>query len=290
MNREIDTKILVCCHKPSVTPESALYYPIHVGRARAGKSIGLPGDDTGDNISDKNESYCELTGMYWAWKNLKDVSIVGLCHYRRYFDFHRQCKWPFHGVIFPSTDFNTIDFSIPDRIIKAVESGSVVMAKPLYYHSNIYEDYAICHHSDDFHILEEVFMESQPEAYIKAFKRVMFFGNKQCPYNMFIMNRGNFNSYSSWLFELLEKVEKRIDISHFNPHQKRIFGFMAERLLNVYVEAEGLKIIHKPIIAIDSQREKKSHIANRSIYCISFGLRWMFERYLKLKLLLFNTH
>ena len=48
-----------------------------------------------DSISNKNDSYCELTGMYWALKNLKNVDVIGLCHYRRYFDFHKQCKWPY---------------------------------------------------------------------------------------------------------------------------------------------------------------------------------------------------
>ena len=64
-------------------PEDSVYMPIHVGRE--GKAdIGYTGDHTGDNISSKNANYCELTGLYWAWKNL-DADYIGLVHYRRYF-------------------------------------------------------------------------------------------------------------------------------------------------------------------------------------------------------------
>jgi hypothetical protein len=55
---------------------------------------------------------------------------------------------------------------------------------------------------------------------------------------MFLMNWNDFDRYCSWLFELLEKVERTIDITHYNPVQKRIFGYMAERLFNVWLYAE----------------------------------------------------
>ena len=92
MERKPNVKILVCCHKQDVCATEPPYFPIQVGKAISQVDLGIQGDDTGDNISHKNASYCELTGMYWAWKNLKDVDVIGLCHYRRYFDFYGQCK------------------------------------------------------------------------------------------------------------------------------------------------------------------------------------------------------
>ena len=79
----MDIKILVATHKQYWMPEDKIYLPIHVGRVEKA-DLGYLGDDTGDNISAKNANYCELTGLYWAWKNLK-CDYIGLCHYRRYF-------------------------------------------------------------------------------------------------------------------------------------------------------------------------------------------------------------
>ena len=76
-------KILVACHKKTKTPFESVYLPIQVGAA-GNDPIGFARDDNGDNISDKNPMYCELTGLYWAWKNLS-CDYLGLVHYRRYF-------------------------------------------------------------------------------------------------------------------------------------------------------------------------------------------------------------
>ena len=76
-------KILVAAHKKYWMPSDEMYLPIQVGHAIADVNIGYQPDDTGENISAKNANYCELTGIYWAWKNL-DADYIGLVHYRRY--------------------------------------------------------------------------------------------------------------------------------------------------------------------------------------------------------------
>ena len=78
-------KILVCAHKDTFVKNDKLYIPIQVGKETSNCSLNFQGDNEGDNISKRNESYCELTAHYWAWKNLKEFDIIGLCHYRRYF-------------------------------------------------------------------------------------------------------------------------------------------------------------------------------------------------------------
>ena len=82
----MDIKILIAMHKPYWTPEDDVYLPLQVGSALHPHFLPVT-DDSGDNISAKNPGYCEMTGLYWAWKNLK-ADYVGLCHYRRYFGHH----------------------------------------------------------------------------------------------------------------------------------------------------------------------------------------------------------
>ena len=86
INNEIN--ILVATHKPDKVYQDSIYTPIHVGKSLSRfkeEMKNIIGDDTGDNISTKNPYYCELTAIYWAWKNLPNTRIKGLCHYRRYF-------------------------------------------------------------------------------------------------------------------------------------------------------------------------------------------------------------
>ena len=76
--------ILIATHKKYTMPKDAMYLPIYVGKEIS--SIALPycTDNTGEHISEKNPYYCELTALYWAWKNLKS-DYIGMVHYRRYF-------------------------------------------------------------------------------------------------------------------------------------------------------------------------------------------------------------
>ena len=62
------------------------------------KLIGYQPDNIGDNISSKNPSFCELTGLYWAWKNL-DNEYLGLAHYRRHFKGSKKSKDKFDNEI-----------------------------------------------------------------------------------------------------------------------------------------------------------------------------------------------
>ena len=81
-------KIIVASHKPYEMPSDPIYLPLHVGAAGK-ESIGYERDDSGENISDLNPNFCELTGLYWAWKQLKE-DYIGLVHYRRLFAMKGQ--------------------------------------------------------------------------------------------------------------------------------------------------------------------------------------------------------
>ena len=244
------------------------YLPIHVGKALSDIELGggnIATDDTGDNISVKNGSYCELTGMYWAWKNLKDTDIIGLCHYRRYFDFHGLCRKCVPFDEFPTSDFANIDISVPDKIIESLHSGQAIIAEPFYDKYNLATTYCTTHISEDLRTMQNVIKETQPEKFIRAFDAVMYRSNKLSHYNMFIMTWGDFDKYCRWLFPLLAEIENRTDISNYNPTQRRIFGYMAERLFNVYLYAEKFSKIYKPVIKITEKPKNLSrHIFIRN--------------------------
>ena len=65
-------------------PEDGLYLPVQVGAAINERIDGFAHDDEGDSISEKNPRYCELTALWWGWRNLT-CDWLGLVHYRRYF-------------------------------------------------------------------------------------------------------------------------------------------------------------------------------------------------------------
>lgn len=246
----LKVKILVCCHKPDVVASRPPYMPIYVGAANSKCSLDMQRDDDGENISAKNASFCELTGLYWAWKNLKEFDIIGLCHYRRYFDFHNQSRRFLRYDVVKTKDFDNLDLSVPDSILKKVVNGAVVVAKPNKYPYSLACDYSCEHVSDDYNVLKQTVKELKSENDYLAFINVMERNNALSHYNMMLMNADNFNTYCEWLFTILENVETRIDISNYNPVQKRIFGYMAERLFNVWIEANKLKKITVPIIKI----------------------------------------
>lgn len=265
--KNIKTKVLVCCHKKDIFATENPYFPIQVGKETSKIDLGIQGDNTGENISNKNYCYCELTGLYWAWKNLNDVDIIGLCHYRRYFDFHNQCEAIKPHTSFSTSDFQKIDLSIPNEVLNKVANGFIVMTRPKSYRYNLMADYCICHISDDFRVLSQTIKETQPKDIQNAFFQVFYQKNMLRPCNMFLMNKSEFDEYCSWLFNLLENVEKKVDISNYSSSQKRIFGYMAERLLNVWVVSRKIPIISKPVIWFNDSDEPMKHMSPLHYAC-----------------------
>ena len=84
----------------SMAVDNPLYRPMRCGAVfDTARNSAYAGDNTGNNISDKRLSYCELTVQYWAWKNV-EADYYGLCHYRRYFSFSkREYRTNGHGLV-----------------------------------------------------------------------------------------------------------------------------------------------------------------------------------------------
>lgn len=214
-----DVKIYIAVHKKCSLPNIEGYIPLQVGKE--GKTdLGFIGDNTGDNISSKNPNYCELTGMYWMYKNVK-CNIIGLVHYRRYF---------FKGMF----QHKMSDIISCDEIKNILQEYDVIVPKKfLVREKSNYENYKKLEHIEDLETCRDVISELTPE-YLDSFdlacKKRYFY-----PYNMCILKKQQFDSYAEWLFKILFEVEKRVDITNYSDYDKRIFGFLSERLFNVWL-------------------------------------------------------
>lgn len=252
MNRTV-TKILVCCHKQCNIPESGILLPIHCGKAVSGMDFGMQGDDTGGNISRKNPNYCELTALYWAWKNLQDTEYIGLYHYRRFFSF--KFVDYMHGLSGKKVTVKVKDWSsnkVTDTEIRRIlKHNDIILAQPEQFSMSIAEQYISCHSSADLEVARKVISELFPE-YLRSFDHIMNNTCRLSECNMFITRWNIFDNYCNWLFNIMSHAEQNMVISD-DPYQRRVFGFLAERLLNVYCYHNRLKTAYRPICMVVSQ-------------------------------------
>ncbi|WP_373766824.1 DUF4422 domain-containing protein [Glaesserella sp.] len=233
-------KIYTCHHKNVPTYRSECIIPIHAGKANSKIDLGIIGDDTGENISRKNTSWCELTVIYWMWKNI-DADYYGLFHYRRFLNFNSLGG----GYnIFNGFDLDTVkEFGWDDNKIRSVCEKFDIISSPIWnihpvglpnYVMTNYDFYAKEHFSEDLDIVINLIKEKTPDIYPYALKSLY---SKECFFaNMLIMKKEYFHNYCNWIFDILFEAEKLIDISSYDPYQKRIWGFIAERLSNCYLE------------------------------------------------------
>lgn len=201
-------KILVACHKEDQNiRQDDIYMPIQVGKALHPElDLGFQCDNTGDNISEKNGSYCELTALYWAWKNLKDVDYIGLCHYRRY-------------------------FYLKDKRI--FSNDKIILPYFKILPTNVMDNLSMWTSLEDCYILFDSIISLYPE-YRKSVVEYYLKGNAFSLCNMFIAPVEIFNSYCSFLFTVLGKIETKIKMYPFT-RQNRLIGYLAETLLGLWI-------------------------------------------------------
>ena len=282
MKTELNSKlkILVCCHKKSELPQNDfdIFLPIHVGAAISTQNLGIQRDDEldgekCDNISEKNKSYCELTAIYWAWKNIKklypNIEYIGLNHYRRFFNFTEPYAHDWN--LKPINDISKYKLN-PIKLNCLFNHGIGVMAKKKVYPYSLAVDYSVAHISEDLRTLGNIIKNSFPD-YYKDYVKIFYCNNKLSHFNMFIWKYEEFEKYCEWLFALLFKAETLIDISKYNFVQGRIWGYMAERLLNIYVSKNKLKMKYLPVNVYNDKKESLiKYWLNRIRYNIAFNI------------------
>jgi len=262
-------KILIAYHKDTYRFKSDILTPIHVGRAIADKKTkkqlsDIIGDDTEDNISKENTYYCELTAMYWAWKNfnkLGDPDYIGLAHYRRFLKFNENIPKFHHGA---TSNFKKyIPYLKSKDIINHCSNYDLIIPKrdfiadaKLRPQKNIYEQYKTDHHINDLELVESIVKTKQPKFY-KSFKKTVYKNNFVYWCNMFLIKREYYFEYCDFLFSTLGEVKAKISINDalYDGYQSRVLGFLSERLLNVYIQylkdnVDGIKIEELPVLNI----------------------------------------
>lgn len=255
-NKSIE--LLICYHKDFEMIKNEILKPIQVGALNSDFDLGVLKDCTGDNISDKNRYYSELTALYWLWKN-SDASYKGLMHYRRLFDINNgSVRW-----------FNRFPDSIGENLSldKTVLNAAfcdydiiLPMKRFIPKSRSIYEYYKKKHYISDLDRVLEIINEKTPEIYQTAIN-IIKNTNGMYLYNMFISSKEFLDEYAQWLFDILFTLEKEIqsDVEKRDGYQQRVYGFLAERLLTVYVEykkEQGLRVKEVPVVYCETNKKR----------------------------------
>lgn len=200
-------------------PTDSTYVPLHVGHA--GKpDLGYLGDDTGENISLLNCYYGELTGLYWMWKNHCSTKYVGMCHYRRYFLNADQKLM---------TEAEYLDI---------LAEHDIILSKPAYSEQTYAECYGEAHNIDDLWAVGRAIHKLYPE-YDDAFQTTInghlsYFGN------LFVSSTALMKQYAEWLFTIFTEASTSIHPDSYDSYHRRVYGFLSEELLYVWVKGTGI--------------------------------------------------
>lgn len=249
-------KILIACHKPSELPHNDLFLPVRVGAALHDDNMGLQRDDDGkDNISKKNPGYCELTAIYWAWKNL-DADYYGLFHYRRFYSFADK-QFPvsedghmmIRARILCQEVFDKYKLNDEAQMRRIIESNDLIIHKsrpvrgiptPTGIPGQTVREHYRQHdgtiiRDSDIELMLAIVRSKFPKEYL--YINDYMNGHKFLGYNMFIMKKPYFQKMCKFTFGVLSEAEKTIEptLPERSVNGNRIYGYLAEILTSAYI-------------------------------------------------------
>ena len=233
-------KIIVATHKKYKMPNDSIYLPVQVG-AENKESLGYQPDNDGENISSKNPYFCELTGLYWAWKNL-DADYIGLSHYRRHFSVIKHIGKEINKKFESVLNENELRNILKDTDV-------TLPKKRNYYIENLYSHYEHTMYIEPLDETRKIIEEKYPE-YLEEFDKLHKRTSAHM-FNMFIMKKEILNDYCTWLFDILFELEKRIDVKQYDAFHARFFGRVSELLLDVWINKNNIN--YKEVKVIDMQ-------------------------------------
>lgn len=259
-------KVYTMTHKHFLEPEEKeLYIPLHVGRA-LGQDLGYLGDNTGDHISGWNDRFGELTGVYWVWKNDLDSDVIGICHYRRFFvDQGRS--------LLKQEDY--------ERILNEYD---IIVSTGMTADGTYLQYYGEAHNIEDLYAVGRAIKKLYPEDY-PLFEQIL---NQSKYYygNLMVAGRKLFMDYAEWLFAILMEAEKEIDVSLYDYYNRRVFGFLSEQLLLLWIKKHHLKPYECPV-GITAEKAETVELKLAISQLVKTGeilqAREMFYEYIKIR-------
>lgn len=236
-----NTKVIIATHKKYKMPNDEMYVPVQVGR-EGKEDLGYQPDNEGENISSKNPYFCELTGLYWAWKNL-NADYIGLTHYRRHFSISKKLPKDIEGRV-----KNVITGKEVDEILDSTDI--ILPKKRKYYIENLYSHYNHTMYIEPLDETRKIIEEKFP-SYLSEFNKLHKRTSAHM-FNMFIMKKEIFDAYCTWLFDILFDLENRVDVAKYDSFHSRFFGRVSELLLDVWINTNNLN--YKEVKVIDIEK------------------------------------
>ena len=277
----------VAFHKKFFSYKDDIIVPIHVGSKKSKENLEYLKDSSGDNISGKNKNFCELTGIYWMWKNI-DANFYGMMHYRRYISLENKLEYRlkrilyiFSRLFYLKPIINILDMrelfqikisdeqvmekeirKMSEKITSEMQKYDVILPKKEIFNKSVYLQYKKAHIVEHLDKLLEIIKEDYEHIY-PYYQKEIKKGNKIYPLNVFIMKKEYFFEYSKFIFDVLFKLEKRIKIPS-DSYQMRVFGFLSERMMLPFIDylkdKEAINVKEGVILYLDRKEKNEGDI------------------------------
>ncbi len=258
MQQETSNSFTLFCvfFKPFICPNIDYIKPIQAGKKVADFDLGFEGDDGADNISEWNKNFSELTVLYHIWKNYKpeQIRFWGLCSYRRYFTLPKNILDKKRIQFYPieEASFNKIFTPKLKTVIEnKLNDGYIILPKKYKFIKlkkwSVKQQYIKDHDTISWQLTEDAVKKLYPE-YMQSVNEFMN-GLTASWYNMLIASNEFWNGYLTFLFNILFEIKKTLVVQE-TPALSRIYGNIAERLLNAYVlhhQKLGQKVYYLPV-------------------------------------------
>lgn len=243
--------VYIITHKAYKFPKLDCYRVLNVGSNNNCSNNNYLKDNTGDNISYKNNSYCELTGLYWIWKN-DNSNHVGLVHYRRYFvdlkmNFHINGR---HVFVSKKNKYKILSI---DELENKLNGYDVLVKKSRF---SVYSNEKLIKRNlgdELWNNMSEIIYNNEKK-YIEVFDEVSN-NHTHLNCNMFYGDKMVINEYCKWLFEVLNKIDEKHKEYTNEYYHNRELGYLSEILFEVWLKTNKIKYNIVSVVNIDNYLE-----------------------------------